>query len=88
VQCTSSKRTWQSPSNAHAYRLYIFNDQWKFLFTWLAAISEALNSSTAFAALKRLAFSFHFEGINQLVVPMKGRENAQSLDWAFLAVRA
>ena len=55
---------------------------------WLAAISEALNSSTAFAALKRLAFSFHFEGFNLVVVPLKGRENAQSLDWAFLAVRA
>jgi hypothetical protein len=26
VLSTSSKRTWHSPSNAHAYRLYIFKD--------------------------------------------------------------
>ena len=72
--CTSSKRTWQSPSNAHAYRLYIFKDLQENLFSCRpAVISEALNSSTAFAALKRLAFSFHFEGINLVVAASEGK---------------
>jgi hypothetical protein len=53
------RRTWQLPSNAHAYRLYVFNElltsnnlqikQLFRLFAKPAVISEALYSTTLFA---------------------------------------
>jgi hypothetical protein len=53
------RRTWQLPSNAHAYRLYVFNELFDFkqpakqvihrLFAKPAVISEALYSTTLFA---------------------------------------
>jgi hypothetical protein len=51
------RRTWQSPSNAHAYRLYVVNDPARtssvalsFLAVF-AAISEALDYDRFFEAL-------------------------------------
>jgi len=45
---------WQSPSNAHAYRLYIFNDHqhraYRFV-VFFAAISEAFDYYTVFEEL-------------------------------------
>ena len=45
--CKSAKtwfrRTWQLPSNAHAYRLYIFNEpakQMRLTFVWLLSLDE------------------------------------------------
>jgi hypothetical protein len=65
------RRTWQSPSNAHAYRLYVVNDprysnpaHRRLLSLNLAAISEALyydrffkvlSNSAVFAAFSSLA---------------------------------
>jgi hypothetical protein len=50
------RRTWQSPSNAHAYRLYFVNDPSRFqqganpiFLSHPAAISEALQYNTLFA---------------------------------------
>jgi hypothetical protein len=46
------RRTWQSPSNAHAYRLYVFNEPgWTSALRLcflpdIAAISEALYSDS------------------------------------------
>jgi hypothetical protein len=49
------RRTWQSPSNAHAYRLYFVNDPSRFqqginliFFSHHAAISEALQYTSDF----------------------------------------
>jgi hypothetical protein len=51
------RRTWQSPSNAHAYRLYIFNEPARSsgfapsLLANPAAISEAFDYDRFFEAL-------------------------------------
>ena len=65
------RRTWQSPSNAHAYRLYVVNEparsqRLRFLLAVSAAISEALDydrfrrdlsNSVVFTRLLVLAFA-------------------------------
>jgi hypothetical protein len=54
------RRTWQSPSNAHAYRLYVFNEprsNFGFapsVYCLLAAISEALYSDIFYKGLSTL----------------------------------
>src|SRR5256885_148988 len=53
LQRAEFQRTWLFASNAHAYRLYIFKDRSRefLLYFRLAAISEALNSSTVFSVV-------------------------------------
>jgi len=55
------RRTWQSPSNAHAYRLYVFNEPARsssfapsFLAN-LAAISEAFDYDSFYEDLSNSA---------------------------------
>ncbi|HEX7889399.1 MAG TPA: hypothetical protein VF522_08580, partial [Ramlibacter sp.] len=64
------RRTWQSPSNAHAYRLYVVNDpridqQALHLpfFAVFAAISEALDYAVFFrdrSTLFAVSFAIRF----------------------------
>ncbi|KAA9165698.1 hypothetical protein F3K36_26920 [Delftia sp. BR1] len=53
LQRAEFQRTWLFASNAHAYRLYIFKDRSRefLLYFRLAAISEALNSSSVFSVV-------------------------------------
>ncbi|MGV3569193.1 MAG: hypothetical protein ACO1PB_01245, partial [Ramlibacter sp.] len=55
------RRTWQSPSNAHAYRLYIFKEPRSaqpsvlpLRLACLTAISEAFDCRTVFEELSKL----------------------------------
>ena len=59
--CFAPKNIWQSPPNAHAYRLLIFKDLPKRLLSLQiqpAAISEALYCSTEFSVLERFHVFF------------------------------
>ncbi len=60
---TQFRRTWQSPSNAHAYRLYVVNEPCCLpsrlapRFACFAAMSEAFNYGSFFRGLStRFAF--------------------------------
>ena len=57
------RRTWQSPSNAHAYRLYVVKEPcgidstWRLVLACLAAMSEALNYGRFYEVLSNLGVS-------------------------------
>jgi hypothetical protein len=63
------RRTWQSPSNAHAYRLYIFNEPGAEFsvslpsFAVFAAISEALYSNSFLKDLSTFFVSADFAAL-------------------------
>jgi len=90
---TSFRRTWPSASNAHAYRLYVFNDHPAHPTSTLvtvfcasfAAISEALYYDTTFRANRKNFSKFFLSNPlataprSQLEAPRHHASNSSSL---------
>ena len=72
------RRTWQLPSNAHAYRLYIFNDQQtKFSFVLLARLRSAEPPIITRFLTSRQVIWFLFHRLTCLPTPTKTLRSAR-----------